>query len=96
MGSKEKRSPLKLKSNKRAGLPKVKEGIMDTPLLVAVITPPICLDPDSCACTGMASNSIRNIKNRSLGKRTSFFVEGKQVARQDMSRNRTIELQNWD
>jgi hypothetical protein len=77
MGSKEKRSPLKLKSNKRAGLPKVKEGIMDTPLLVAVITPPICLDPDSWAFSGKANNSVRDIKNRSLGKRTSFFVEGR-------------------
>jgi hypothetical protein len=76
MGSKEKRSPLKLKSNKRAGLPKVKEGIMDTPLLVAVITPPICLEPDSCACTSMA-NSVRVVISRSLGKKEIGFVEGK-------------------
>jgi hypothetical protein len=40
MGSKEKRFPDKLKSNNTAGLPRVREGIIETPLLDAVITPP--------------------------------------------------------
>jgi hypothetical protein len=55
----------------------VKEGIMDTPLLVAVITPPICLEPDSCACTCKASNTVRVVIRRSLGKKEIVFVEGK-------------------
>jgi hypothetical protein len=77
MGSKEKRSPDKLKSNNSAGLPRVKEGIIETPLLVAVITPPNCPVGVVFSWAVSSKNEVNATKmNKTKGFKLVYFLVG--------------------